>query len=316
MTITMNSFLSVLAAAISGNAHLHEKLGSSEAARAVDRCLEQVRHAIEAGGGSIVQAGGGEVMAVFGTTDETIDAAIEIQRRVADLPPVSGVKMTVRVGVSYGVTARAVSAEDGLAKEAAHLAGIAKAGQILSVGRICPMLPETVQALAVPGAASTLSGEAEHGDAVVEIRPKSAPAESPQPEPAAAPAAGVCLRLSYGEAVIVLDGEKPVIDMGRGSTCDVVVRDPRASRHHATIDFRGDRVVLVDKSTNGTYVTIDGDSERFVKHREFTLHGKGSIAFASSSVEPDADCARFECIRSAPAGGAITWPRPSSSTRS
>jgi hypothetical protein len=44
-------------------------------------------------------------------------------------------------------------------------------------------------------------------------------------------------------------------------------------------------------------VTLDGDSERFVKRAEFVLRGKGAIRFASSSVEPnaDADCARFEC---------------------
>ena len=53
--------------------------------------------------------------------------------------------------------------------------------------------------------------------------------------------------------------------------------------------------MLVDRSTNGTYVTIDGDSEQFVKHGECTLYGSGVIAFAASSSAPDADCAEFEC---------------------
>jgi hypothetical protein len=310
MTIAMNSFLSVLAAGVSGNAHLYEMLDGAEAVRAVDRCLKRIQRSIEAGGGNVVQTGGGEVVAAFGAADEAVNAAVEMQQRVADLPPVSGVKMAIRVGVSHGVTA-GQSAEDSLTGEAAHLAGVAKGGQILAIGRICQALPETMQAL-VADTGSTLPGEPGRKDAVVEIRPGTAPVESPL-EPAAAPfmddANGVDspadtggasstrgrLRLDYGKAVIVLDENKPVIDMGRGSMCDVVIRDPRASRRHATINRRGNQVVLIDGSTNGTFVTIDGDSERFVKHAEFILHGKGIITFAASSGKPDADSARFEC---------------------
>jgi hypothetical protein len=295
MTIVMNSFLSVLAAGIAGNAHLHEKLESSEVARAIDRCLKRMQRSIEAGGGIVVCTGGGEVMATFDAADDAINAAMDMRQRVADLPPILGLKMAIRVGVSYGVIARAgQSAEDSLAGEATHLTGIAKAGQILTIDRICQALPETMQAL-VADTGATLPDESGHKSAIVEIRPATAPAESSRQEPAAALSTSGCLRLHYGKAVIVLDENKPIIDMGRDSTCDIIIRDPRASRRHATINRRGNHIALIDKSTNGTFVTIDGDSERFVKHAEFILHGKGIITFASSSTEPDADCARFEC---------------------
>ena len=293
----MNSFLFVLAAGICGNAHLHEKLGSSEAASAVDRCLKGISHSIETGGGNVVQAGGGEVVATFDAADDMVHAAIEIQRRVVEIPPVSGVKMNIRAGISCGVVVRAgQSAEEGLAREAAHLAGLSKAGQILAVGRIRQALPEAMLSL-LTDTASTLPGESGKKDTVVEIKPGTAPAGSLRRAPDAALSASGCLHLSYDKAVITLDEKKPVINLGRDSTCDVIIRDPRASRSHATISRRGNRIVLTDKSTNGTFVTLDGDSERFVKHAEFVLHGKGAIRFASSSAEPNAyaDCARFEC---------------------
>jgi hypothetical protein len=290
----MNSF--VLAAGIAGNARLHEKLASPEAERAIDRCLKRILRVIEAGGGNVLQTGGGEVVAAFGAADAVVNAAIEMQQRVADLSPVSGVEMAIRVGVSCGVTARAGQlAEDGLVREAAHLAGIAKAGQILAAGRICQSLPAALQALSAD-TGSTLLGEPVHKAAIVEIRSGTAPAQSPQYAPDAALFTSSGLRLRYGKAVIVLDEKKPVIDMGRDGTCDVVIRDPRASRRHATIKCRENRVVLIDKSTNGSFVTIGDDSEQFVKHAEIALYGKGIIAFAASLAEPNADCARFECI--------------------
>jgi hypothetical protein len=175
--------------------------------------------------------------------------------------------------------------EDELAVEAAHLAGLAKPGQTLAGAGIRMALPETMRALAnKPG----------RKEAVVEIVPGEA-AGSPRQAADAASATSGSLRLHYGGNTLVLDEHKPVIDMGRNGTCDLVIGNPRASRQHAMIRRRGSLLVLVDSSTNGTYVTIDGHAEQFVKQSEFALHGHGVIAFAAPSSAPGADCAQFEC---------------------
>jgi hypothetical protein len=279
-----NPFLSVLAVGVSGNAHLYGKLEGSEASCAIDRCLKRAQRSVEAGGGRVIQVGGGEAMAAFDTAEAAINAAIEMQQRIADLPPVSGVKMLIRVGISCGGAALSgQSAETALAEEAAHLAGIAKSGQILAVERIRAALPAPMRALA-----TSLTDEPGR-ESVVEI---SGSAGGPRKE-ASAGTGDLCLR--YGKDVMMLDEQNPIIHLGRDASCQLVVRSPRASRQHAVIQRRGNLFVLVDSSTNGTYVTIDGDSERFVKHGECLLHGNGVISFAASSSAPDADCARFEC---------------------
>src|SRR2546423_11716597 len=51
------------------------------------------------------------------------------------------------------------------------------------------------------------------------------------------------------------------IMIGRGPDCELVISDPKASRQHCTIERRQDRYVLQDHSTNGTYVTADGEGE-------------------------------------------------------
>lgn len=293
-----NPFLSVLAVGISGSARLHEKLGGSEAARAVDRCLKRIERAVEACGGRVVRLGSDEAMATFDAADAAVQAAIEMQQRIADLPPVSGVKTAIRVGIACGCApCPGPSAEDGLAREAARLVGVAKSGQVLAVARIREALPETLRALAID-TGLTLPDEAAGG--IVEISlaetPGAASAGSaPWREADAACPANGWLRLRYGGDTLVLDERRPVVDMGRDGACDLVIRDRRASRRHATIKRRGNLTVLVDRSTNGTYVTIGSGAEQFVKHGECVLSGSGIITFAASSSAPDADYAEFEC---------------------
>ncbi|WP_186410919.1 adenylate/guanylate cyclase domain-containing protein, partial [Candidatus Propionivibrio aalborgensis] len=125
--------LSVLFAGVAGSVRLHEKLGGDEAARAVDRCLTRMERAVEAFGGRVIKRVGDEFMVVFDLPDEAFQAAIEMRQRVADLPPVSGVKLAIRIGFSHGL----VSEADGnivgeTVVEAAGLAGLAMPGQVLA----------------------------------------------------------------------------------------------------------------------------------------------------------------------------------------
>jgi class 3 adenylate cyclase len=292
--------LSVLAVGICGNARLHEKLESSEASRAVDRCLKRIGRSVEASGGRAVRNGGNEMIAAFDTAEAAIHAVVDMQQRIATLPPISGVKMAIRAGISHAQAAQ--PSEEALAREAARLAGLAKPGKILACGRIGKALPDALRArLADTG--QTQADEAGRDEPVVEIMLEAPAARADAPaedgatgETRATPPANAWLRLRYGENTIVFEEYRPIVDMGRDGTCDVIIRDVRASRHHATIRRRNGLVVLVDSSRNGTFVTLDGDSEKLVKGSEYILRGNGRIAFASPSSAPNADCAEFECL--------------------
>jgi predicted component of type VI protein secretion system len=68
-----------------------------------------------------------------------------------------------------------------------------------------------------------------------------------------------------------------------------VIIDPRASRQHARIERRPEGFVLIDQSTNGTFVAEEGAAERCIKHGEAVLTGPGRIAcgFSANEVERD-----------------------------
>ncbi|MCL5947415.1 MAG: FHA domain-containing protein, partial [Chloroflexi bacterium] len=56
---------------------------------------------------------------------------------------------------------------------------------------------------------------------------------------------------------------KPVVLIGRAMDNDVVLEEPRVSRYHAELRFRGDQFQLRDlKSTNGTKVNGEAATER------------------------------------------------------
>ncbi|MEW5865207.1 MAG: FHA domain-containing protein, partial [Pseudomonadota bacterium] len=77
----------------------------------------------------------------------------------------------------------------------------------------------------------------------------------------------------------VLSDERTVVSLGRDPAADLVVRDRMASRSHGKIERRLDKFVLTDHSSNGTYVTVEGDKEIVLRREEFTLRGRGWIAF-------------------------------------
>jgi hypothetical protein len=90
------------------------------------------------------------------------------------------------------------------------------------------------------------------------------------------------LRLKYRDREIVRRRDNESIAIGREQSCGVVIADQNASRQHCTIERRQDKFVLKDHSSNGTFVTVDGDIEILLQREEFTLRKHGWIAFGQS----------------------------------
>ncbi|HEY8240850.1 MAG TPA: FHA domain-containing protein, partial [Kiritimatiellia bacterium] len=89
--------------------------------------------------------------------------------------------------------------------------------------------------------------------------------------------------LLQGQEHLITD-ERTAVSMGRDATADLVIKDRMASRSHGKIERRLDKFVLSDHSANGTFVMVDGDREIVLRREEFTLRGKGWIAFGQSKT--------------------------------
>lgn len=286
--------LAVLFADVSGSTKLYERLGDAEALRAVDRCIKRMERAIEGFRGRLVKTIGDEVMAAFDDAEAAFQSAVEMQQRVHDLPPVSGVKLAIRVGFHYGPAIEDNNDIFGdTVNTAARIVGLAKSEQILTSKQTVDTLPNLLQQstrdldqLSVKGKADGVHVFEVLWNETEELTMKAASLLS-QP-----PAVKLCLR--YRGRAYLLDEKNPALTLGRDHSNDVVVEDRKASRQHGRIERRGDKFVYIDQSTNGSCIAVAGERETLLRREELLLRGTGKISFGSSSNDPLADCAYFE----------------------
>lgn len=93
-----------------------------------------------------------------------------------------------------------------------------------------------------------------------------------------APAVMEVLDIIHGPVVLTINAERPVVRIGRLAENDLIISYPRVSRKHAKIEYRQGKFVLVDTSSNGTYVKIGDLDAIYVLKDEIPLIGKGAIS--------------------------------------
>jgi len=79
--------------------------------------------------------------------------------------------------------------------------------------------------------------------------------------------------------------QEPPLHIGRDKDCEIVVESENASRQHCSIERRREKFVLRDHSTNGTYVTVEGEPEFALHREEYILRGHGWIAFGDPRAQ-------------------------------
>jgi len=98
------------------------------------------------------------------------------------------------------------------------------------------------------------------------------------------------LSLKFRGDTIEVSPHRPSITLGRQRHNDVVVEDNRVSRTHARFEYRQGKFVLIDQSTNGTYVFLRGKRDLNLRQDELPLSGSGFIGLGRkvSADSPEA----------------------------
>lgn len=294
----------ILVARVAESATLTERLGAGEARHAIERCLKRVQRVTEANEGTVAACEGDEVLAEFDSLDAALGAAAEMHERVGDLPPVAGRPLRIRIGLHHDsatdlARALAEAAEGGqtllLAESARHLTANLRAG--LREGRPLIWRGQTHAVAAIGGSEPAASAPVvppapAWNPLATEIPAPGTTASAASPPPTAAPPAAPApapvqeeLILRCGENLLQLAAGAPALQIGREKICEWRISDPLASRLHARIEWRVDGFVLIDESTNGTWISADGQNELALRKSEAPLRGKGRISFGHPARE-------------------------------
>ncbi len=89
------------------------------------------------------------------------------------------------------------------------------------------------------------------------------------------------LTLSFRDQSLVVDENRKGINMGRADENDLVLKGNLISRIHARVEMRRGKFILIDQSTNGTFLENAGGEEVFIRRDSTELSGEGIIGFGS-----------------------------------
>jgi hypothetical protein len=104
------------------------------------------------------------------------------------------------------------------------------------------------------------------------------------------------LRLYFHDAVKEISpGAATALILGRKVGCDIEVPASQVSREHARVEYLDAGFVLVDQSTNGTYVRFDDGKQAHVLNDRIAVQGSGIISLGKPIQEREADLIYFWC---------------------
>jgi adenylate cyclase len=298
-----------------GSMGLFERLGDATASHLVTQLNSALGRAITQFEGRVVKTLGDGIFAVFPQEAHAMSACCEIQRELMERPLMlfadeklavsSGTFRSLALQLQIGMESGEVVEINGdcygdAVNSAARLADLAGARQILTSQRVYDALPASRQGELSSLGPMFLRGKDET-TTVYRINWQKKSEIDPD-----ATMLGVSfkealrtqeLQLSFGGRVVKLQQSGSAIkavSMGRATTCELEVSDPRVSRTHASVQVRGNQFVLTDASSYGTWVYAGSQSEPIVLRRtDCVLVGEGEISLGCERTADKAALVRF-----------------------
>ena len=277
--------VAILFADVVGSTQLYDKFGDTKASETVALCLEIMKDATYQFGGTVIKTIGDEVMSTFASVDEAMSAAVMMQKRIAaDNKKDDRIPVSIRIGCHFGPVVQEQNDIFGAAVHTANrMTSQAKARQIVisggSVEKMTPDLQKQTRQIDV----ATVRGKIDEV-ALYELlwNPEEATSMLPTIEWENQPRGASKLELSFGDTTIEINDQRKTVVMGRADDNDLVIKGNLISRIHAKVEMRRGRFVLVDQSTNGTFVLTAQGEETFVRRDSTEIDGEGAIGLGKA----------------------------------
>jgi class 3 adenylate cyclase len=291
----------ILFADIAHSTRLYDRLGDTVARNLVALSIDVMKAVVRANAGEVIKTIGDGVMSRFLSADAAATAAVRLHEAMAMDRRLKSNNLRLRIGFHIGPV---IEEDDDLYGDAVNVAARmtaqAKAGQIITSRQTVQTLNKKHHATARMVDQTRVKGKARLMD-IFEIT-------WGQPEELTIMRNNVCemvapvsrqhtlMTLKLQRQHVSIDLENPIVTLGRNQTNRLVINNPEVSRLHARIEFRKDKFILIDQSTNGTYVYPVGHKMLYLRRDEVLLEGRGFFSLGQE-VRPDSPVAvHYLCL--------------------
>ena len=301
--------VTVVFADLTGSTGLFESLGNTKATRAITSLTQWIGKVSAAHGGRVVKFLGDGVLVVFADNTKALAAVVEIQRlhqqRTGDWP--QQLRMGLQIGMARGqIVEQGGDCFGDAVNLASRLSDLSGREQIFASGAVIDRLE---QSGAVSAVRATCLGELDirgraeacvvykiewQPEALSELMTVRADLGESTPdrrEFGALPE----IELSWLDTHTAFTQKQLPVFLGRDSNAQFVVKDPRVSRRHANIEYRGGKFYVEDVSSYGTWVRFsDTKAVVALRRQECVLMTDGEIAMGASFEDLTAPTVRFK----------------------
>jgi adenylate cyclase len=272
--------VAILFADVVGSTQLYDKFGDSKASETVAICLDVMKDATHQFNGTVIKTIGDEVMSTFKSVDDAMNAAVMMQGKIsADSKQDDHIPVSIRIGCHYGPVVQEQNDIFGAAVHTANrMTSQAKSRQIVlsgtTVDKMSPELRKQTRQIDV----ATVRGRMDEV-ALYELlwNPDEATSMLPTIEWESKPRKASRLLVSFRDQSVELNDQHKSISLGRADDNELVINGNLISRIHAKVEMRRGKFVIIDQSTNGTFLQNIQGEEMFVRRDTADLAVEGTI---------------------------------------
>jgi class 3 adenylate cyclase len=291
----MSSSQTILFADISRSSRLYEVMGDEAAKAIIETCLNQLIEIVQQHEGQLIKVIGDEIMALFPSADESVRAACSMQENITQYAATNQLQLGLRIGLNYGPVI--IENDDifgGTVNAAARMVAFAQSGQIITGQDTVEALSENLQTQTRP--IERIPSPGNTGRMVVYqiIWERRELTTARSHVSSVTTPLNTILQLTHHGLVVQLKPDQSGFSIGRNGDNDLVICDDYTSRHHTQIIFRKGKFVLVDRSTNGTFVMNTDGSYTFIHREEYVLNHQGWIGLGELRQKDHPDAITFE----------------------
>ncbi len=295
----INNQCAIMFADIAGSTRLYNQLGDDKAEFIISTRLAIMCSITSNYNGRVIKNIGDEIMCQFPSAEDAALAATEmhVKKVISD----NSEPLNIRIGLHFGNTIEKNNDIFGDAVNiAARMAAIAKANQSITTESFVKLLSSNSKSKTRLFDSARVKGideEIKIYQLLWEEGNVTTFATAQHIQQISKAKVSIILRFNGEERIYTDRDINTAISIGRDVSRDITIDATFASRSHVNLEFRRGKFVLVDHSTNGTYVKLNEQNNIFIRREELPLIGEGYISLGEDYKKENTTNIYFSVIQ-------------------